>query len=119
LSLSSYEVTPFTSFINDIIKAVLPEINGLKPSWRNPPNHGLKPHGLRRVQSVKRASCKTPLIQTQARIGNAPRKSLTQPARIALRSAHNNLGQCSSLYRSHFDLSARQAGGPAGDTYVL
>ncbi len=39
--------------INGIIKAVLPEINGLKPSWRNPPNHGLKPRGLRRVQSVK------------------------------------------------------------------
>jgi hypothetical protein len=59
------------------------------------------------------------LIQTQARAGKGPRKSLTNPARIAIRSASNNLGHWSGAYLSHFALSARRAGGPAGDGYDL
>ena len=31
-------------------------LNGLKPYGRNPPNHGLKPRGLQRVQTVKAMS---------------------------------------------------------------
>src|SRR5208337_2331571 len=34
-------------------------LNGLKPYGRNPPDHGLKPHGLRRVQSVRFPSAPT------------------------------------------------------------
>ena len=34
-------------------------------------------------------------------------------------SASNSLGHCSGAYRSHFALSARKAGGPAGDGYDL
>jgi len=37
-----------------ITRLLMPQrrLNGLKPYGRNPPDHGLKPHGLRRVQSV-------------------------------------------------------------------
>ena len=38
-----------TPDINGVLKPLLPAINGRKPFRRNPPNHGLKPRGLRRV----------------------------------------------------------------------
>ena len=64
---------------------------------------------------VSLASCKTPLIQTHARLGKEPRNSPTHPARIAWRSASSSLGQSATSYTSHLASSARSAGGPAGD----
>jgi hypothetical protein len=51
--------SPFASVVDNnhhsfTYAAAVAERNGLKPSGRNPPNHGLKPRGLRRVQTVKK-----------------------------------------------------------------
>src|SRR5208337_437261 len=52
--------SPFASIVYNnqhsfTYAASVAERNGLKPYGRNPPDHGLKPRGLRRVQTVRRS----------------------------------------------------------------
>ena len=63
--------SPFASVVDNnhhsfTYAASVAERNGLKPYGRNPPDHGLKPRGLRRVQTVTGAGGKQSSLSRSA-----------------------------------------------------
>ena len=80
-------------------------------------------NGSSELVTVCSRNCATSSVISLRSYGSTPiRPASVQNAcssRIAIRSASNNLGHCSGAYLSHFALSARRAGGPAGDGYDL
>ena len=60
--------------LSTMFAMALPGINGLKPVWRNPPNHGLKLRGLRRVrfgQESRLIGREHSLVNQLLAVGNA------------------------------------------------